>query len=367
MKPFRLVIAAMLLQAALIAGGAHAQATAPATAEPSTTEEATLVPYTAPAGLPSSARLSGFTPVYQLFNRCAAGALTIDLSYYGWKGTYYDTIHYLNPSDDDVAVRMDEMQTFAEMQGLKAVYRSGGTIDLLKSLVAAGFPVLVKNAYYDGADAFKDFMGHNRVVMGYDDSKQEFYTFDSLLGNGPDNTGRPIAYTDLENRWRIFNRIFLVLYKPEDEARLQQALGNYWDDNYANQMALYQAQQELNGGKPDSYTVFDMGTAEVALGQYDQAAANFDEARKLGLPWRMMWYQYGPFEAYLHVGRYDDVITLARDVIATTDGVEETYYYAALAYEGKGDTTSAINNLKTAIWHNANYQVAKDELAKLGG
>src|SRR5664279_5223308 len=278
-------------------GGAQAQ-----DSTPEATPIAEVAAYVPPTSLPPSARLTGLTEVYQLFNRCAAGALTIQLSYFGWKGTYFDTIHALNPNSEDVAVRMDEMAAFAEKQGLKAVYRSGGTIDLLKALVAGGFPILVKNAYYDGANPFQDFMGHNRVVMGYDDSKQEVYTFDSLLGDGADHMGRAISYSDLESRWRIFNRDFLVLYRPEDEAKIEQIMGGYWDETYANETALQQAQQELDSGKSDSYSLFDKGSSLVALGQYAAAAEAFDQARKLGLPWRMMWYQYGPLEAYYHVG-----------------------------------------------------------------
>src|SRR5215510_38829 len=98
--------------------------------------------------LPPTARLTGFTMVWQQFNRCSAAALTIDLSYYGWAGDYNDTINGLNPFYDDVSVRLDEMVRFVEEQGLKAVARTGGTIDLLKMLVANGFPVLAENEFF---------------------------------------------------------------------------------------------------------------------------------------------------------------------------------------------------------------------------
>jgi len=80
---------------------------------PEATPLAEVAAYVPPASLPSSARLTGITPVYQDFNRCSAAALTMQLSYFGWKGTYTDTIHALNPNSDDVAVRLDEMAAFA--------------------------------------------------------------------------------------------------------------------------------------------------------------------------------------------------------------------------------------------------------------
>ena len=354
------VVVALLL---VSSGGARAQ---DATSEP-VNPDATVVAYVPPMTLPPSARLEGLKPVYQMSNRCSAAALTIELSYYQWTGTYDDTMRFLNPNSEDVAVRLDEMITFVEQYGLKAVERVGGTLDLLKALVANGFPVLVENVYYDGPGAFKDWMSHNRVIMGYDDEKQELYSFDSLLGNGPDNTGRPIPYADMDSRWRDFNRDFLIVYRPDEEEKLQQVLGDYWDATYAAQVALQQSQAELATAYADSFSLFNEGSSLVLLGRYQEAADAFDQARNIGLPWRMMWYQYGPFEAYMQVGRYQDVIDLARAVIATTPGVEETYYYIGLAAEQLGDLERAKANFEAAVWHNHNYTAAKEALARVSG
>lgn len=322
--------------------------------------------YVPPTALPPSARLTGITMVYQDFNRCSAAALTMQLSYFG-KGSYTDTIHGLNPNSEDVAVRLDEMVDYAAQQGLKGVFRNGGTLDLLKALVAGGFPVLIENVYYDGPGAFKDWMAHNRIIMGYDDATQQLYSFDSLLGDGDDHQGRPIPYADIDERWRPFNRDFLVLYRPDEEAQVEQIMGSYWENDYGNEIALQQSQAELDSGKSDSFTLFNLGSSLADLGHYAEAADNFDQARKIGLPWRMFWYQYGAFDAYMHVGRYDDVITLARDVIATTPGVEEMYYYAGLAYQAQGDVARAKSNFEVAVWRNADFTAAKTALTNVGG
>lgn len=344
-----------------------AEVTAEAT--PETTPEApvSVIPYTSPEALPAAVRLEGLRPVYQQFNRCSAAALTIQLSYFGWQGTYDDTIRWLNPDAEDVAVRLDEMVAFAAEFGLEGVYRIGGTLDLLKALVAGGFPVLVENVYYDGADAFRDWMSHNRVVMGYDDARGEIYTFDSLLGNGENNTGRPIPYADVDSRWRPFNRDFLVLYRPEQEAQVQGIMADYWDEAHGAEIALQQSQAELDGGASDSFTVFNMGSALVELERYEEAADAFDRARQVGLPWRMLWYQYGPFEAYYEVGRYDDMLTMAREIIADTPGVEESYYYAGLAYQAQGDLERAQSNFQVALIRNNRFSLAQTALASVSG
>jgi tetratricopeptide (TPR) repeat protein len=358
MKILRLWIAAALL---LVVGSVYAQEA------PAATATAEVVPFAPLTPLPPEARLSGIKPVYQLFNRCSAAALTMQLSYFGWAGSYADTIRALNPNEEDVAVRLDEMADFAKAQGLSAVFGNGGTLDLLKALVAGGFPVLIENVYYDGPGAFKDWMAHNRIVMGYDDAKGEIYTFDSLLGNGPENTGRPIPYVDVDERWRPFNRDFLVLYRPDEAAQVQQIMGGYWDAAYGNEISLQQSQAELDNGKADSFTMFNLGSSLAELGRYPEAADAFDKARQIGLPWRMLWYQYGPFDAYYQVGRYDDMLALAREVISTTPGVEEMYYYAGLAYEAQGDVERAKSNFQVALWRNADFTAARTELARIGG
>jgi tetratricopeptide (TPR) repeat protein len=316
---------------------------------------------------PASTRLPGLKAVYQQVNRCSAAALTIQLSYFGWEGTYDDVIRGLNPHAEDVAVRLDEMIRFAEGYGLRAVERIGGTNEILKALVAAGFPVLIENSYYDGPGGFQDWMGHNRVVMGYDDSLQVFYTFDSLLGNGEDGQGRPIPYADMDVRWKAFNRDYLVLYRPEEEARLQAVLGDHWDTTFNAEAALQLSLAELETENADSFTLFNIGSSLVLLGRYEEAADYFDQARALGLPWRMLWYQYGPFEAYYEVGRYDDVLQLAREVIADIPGVEEVYYFAGMAYEAQGDLQRAESNYQVAMMRNSYFSAASAALARLNG
>jgi tetratricopeptide (TPR) repeat protein len=351
------ILSAILL-ALLLMSSAHAQDTV------ATPDPATLIS----TPLPPAVRLEGLMPVFQDINRCSAAALTIQMSFFLGERPYDEAISALNPNLEDVSTRLEEMARHAqEAYGLSGVIRYGGTLDILKALLAAGFPVLVENVYYDGAGGFDDWLSHNRVIMGYDDAMQEIYTFDPLLGNGENDTGRPIPYADVDDRWRAFNRDFMVLYRPEDEARVQAALGPHWDTAYNLEWSLQLSEEELAGDNPDSFTLFNMGSSLVGLGRYEEASAAFDQARAIGLPWRMLWYQFGPFEAYLAVERYDDVLTLAREVIAGTPGVEEVYYYAARAYEATGDLIRAEANYEVAVWRNRYYTEASEALAQLVG
>lgn len=327
----------------------------------------TLAQDTALVSLPPATRLEGLTLIHQDINRCSAAALSIQLSYYEDGIAYTEAIAALNPHNEDVSVRLDEMAAFARSRGLGAIDRVGGTPELLKTLVANGFPVLIENSYYDGADYQRDWMSHNRIVMGYDDATQQFYTFDPLLGAGEDRLGRAIPYADIDERWRPFNRDYLVLYRPEEEATMRAILGDSWDALTNAEIALAQSQAELDAGGYDSFTLFNLGSSYALLGRYADAATAFDQARTNGLPWRMFWYQYGALEAYYHSGRYDDVLTLARDVIAATPGVEEVYYYAGLAYEAQGDMIRAQGNYEVAAWRNPTFSAAVTGLSRLRG
>src|SRR5690606_286799 len=126
--------AALVLALAVIALPAHAQdATPEATPVALEAVDAVVAPA---AALPPRVQLEGLSMVWQSLNRCSAGALTILLSYYDWEGDYSVTIRGLNPHSEDVSVRLDEMVTFVNGYGLQAIERTGGTIELMKTLTA---------------------------------------------------------------------------------------------------------------------------------------------------------------------------------------------------------------------------------------
>ena len=91
--------------------------------------------------------------------------------------------------------------------------------------------------------------------------------------------------------------------------------------------AAVQAQAELTANPADAFAWFNLGSSLTAQGQYGEAAAAFDQARAIGLPWRMLWYQFEIFDAYLALGRAQDVVTLADQVNAITASIEEIHYW----------------------------------------
>ena len=318
-----------------------------------------------PEDLPDSVLLTGLTLYWQDRNRCSAAALSIQLSYWRDDIHYEDTLARLNPNSGDVSVRFDEMIAYAETFGLRGVARMGGTTDILKRLVVGGFPVLVENGYYDGEAIARNWTSHNRVVVGYDDTAGVLYVLDSVLGGGEDDLGRAFEYAEFEAVWRQMNHNYLVLYEPEDESQIQAILGQQWDTTFNAEWTLARAQANLYTANPDAFDNFNMGTALVALGEYERALQAFGVAERMGLPWRMLWYQFGPFEAYLQTGNYAEVRRRTQEVLTGNSQVEEMYYYLACAYVAEGNQEQARINLEAAIWRNPYYTAASDLLAQV--
>jgi tetratricopeptide (TPR) repeat protein len=289
-------------------------------------------------------------------------------SYWGYDETQYDVAPILKPDPEDKNVSLWEMEAYTRDLGLGAIVRAGGTLERLKALVRAGFPVIVETWYVRDA---RDQLGHYRLVTGYDDPAQEFLTYDSL--HGPDIT---IGYHEMDELWRVFNRMYLVVYTPEQWDSLAAVLGPDVDDAGMYERALETAYFEA-ANPPAScvayadcndwvtFSWFNAGTSLTSLGRHTEAAPAYDEARRRGLHFRMLWYQFGPYESYYAVGRYDDVIALADATLTTASNLEESYYWRGRARQAQGDIAGAQADFETALRYHRNWPPAVEALDKL--
>ena len=116
---------------------------------PTTTPFTTVVPETpipivSNAILPSTAYLNGMRHVQQTWNNCGPATITIALSYYGWVAEQEYAASFLKPDDEDKNVSPSEMVAFVnEQTGVRALTRMGGNVDLVKTLLSSGFPVVI--------------------------------------------------------------------------------------------------------------------------------------------------------------------------------------------------------------------------------
>ncbi|MCD4687386.1 MAG: C39 family peptidase [Anaerolineae bacterium] len=310
--------------------------------------------------LPKSALLDLNRVKYevQLWNNCGPTTMTMALSYYGWTREQTTAANWMKLHTEEKNVSPRQMVDFVNLQAFhgdtRSLFRYGGTTTVLKRLLAAGFPVVVEESIQPESGGW---MGHYVLLVGYDDYEQHFLTFDSYLGSNQ-NQGRPSPYSAFDGRWRHFNRVFMVVYPQSRELDLREALGEYVSPEYGYQAALAAARDDASRDGDDRWAWFNMGTAYVERGQYDNAAIAYDQALQLNLPFRMMWYQFGPFEAYYSIGEYTNVRALADVNIANTRYVEESYYWKGMAYAAEGDTSRALEMFDLALRYNSNFTSA---------
>ncbi|HVO71716.1 MAG TPA: tetratricopeptide repeat protein [Aggregatilineaceae bacterium] len=316
--------------------------------------------------LPTSGRLTGLRHVYQTWNNCSGANLTMAMSYFGWNHDQDVARQSLKPNVEDKNVSPGEMAAFVNQQteipNMRALWRYGGTIDLIKGAIAAGFPIIAETGF-DVEDL--GWMGHYETVVAYDDNSQTLWVYDSYLGLGSDGMGIRHTYAEFDSWWRHFNRTFVLLFPLDRESDVRAMLGPYVDPLYAAQSALDRARQEATANPSDGWAWFDMGTSYDKLADYADAATAFDEAFRLGMPWRLMWYMFSPYDAYFRMGRFNDVITLANNTETTTAYVEETFYWRGVAYAALGQRDAALNEFSKALAFNplfADAQMVRSEV-----
>ncbi|PIE79852.1 MAG: hypothetical protein CSA11_10310 [Chloroflexi bacterium] len=301
--------------------------------------------------------------IKQTFNNCGPANLTQVLNWYGNDITQETVANYLKPNSEDRNVSPWQIADYVNdyTPGYQAIARSGGSLEMIKKFLAAGYPVVIEKGY-ELPDS--GWWGHYLTVYGYDDEKQELYSQDSYLGPW-DNSGRTDNYDEVEQYWQQFNYTFYVVYLPHQEEEIAAILGeDMFDDFKMWQHVANLAQKEAEANSEDAIAVYNLGTALTRMGTltgepeyYEAGAQTFDRARELGLPPRMLWYQHMPYVAYWKVGRYDDVFDLANATLATQGGsnVEETYYYKGTVLSEMGDLYGARDAHLSALAVNENF------------
>lgn len=310
------------------------------------------------------ALLHGFDYEVQGFNNCGPASIRVLMSY--WNTKYGDAefsegqaAAFLKPTPNDPNVRPDEIGAYVEKFGYHALLREGGDFETLEQFILAGYPVLIETGY-DPEPTKVGWTSHYLTIVGY--SMDQFIVMDTY--NRP-NWG--MDRNEVDYYWRQFNRHYLIIYRPEQYAAVASIVGADMDDTVMLDGALETARAEVALDPNDAFGWFNLGTTLVQQERYEEAAQAYDEARRIGLPGRMLWYQFGPYEAYLQVGRYEDVIQLAEDVIKGKSTNEEAYYYKALALEQLGEVDKAIAELGTALRLNHNFEWAKDARDRMMG
>jgi hypothetical protein len=340
-------------------GPTPAQATATPAAQDTPTITSTLAPTLTPTALPGKVQLPAPKYEKQEVNNCGPATLTMHLRFYGWEGDQAAISNLVKPKREDRNVNVEELVAFVNTQvpGIEVQYRVGGDVDTIRKLLAAGFPVTVEEAFIMAESYwFNDdrWSGHYLLLTGYDDTTQRFTGQDVFIGPNVS-----IPYKTLEKNWAAFNHVYILLYPPDQRQALQDLMGEEWDANVNRQHALDKAQKETVANPTDSYAWFNLGTNLVYFEKYGPASSAYDEARKIGLPQRMLRYQFGPFFAYFNTARMDDLIALTDYALKRTPNSEEALLWRGWAMYRKSDREEAVKLFQQALEARPDYPDAQ--------
>ena len=326
-------------------------------------------------------------------NYCGPANFSMALTFWGWDGNRDvigqavmpgNTSSEGKPVNKDKNVMPYELQDFIanNVPGMTSIIRNGGDIETLKRLVSNGFPVIVEMGIYElDLNGRYGWMGHYGFVTGYDDASQMIIYQDTYQPEGaPPGPNRKVEYKKLVEGWRAFNYVFVVVHPVDKQNEVMTLLGPLADEQQANQHALNVAQTEGQNltGIDQFFAWFNAGTSHVALFQYADAAIAYDfafsiyadlDANDSVRPYRMMWFQTGPYKAYYHTNRFADVINLADTTLNDTISepvLEESLYWRGQAYYMAGETNLAVKDYRAALKVHPEWIPATQALQDLG-
>jgi tetratricopeptide (TPR) repeat protein len=277
------------------------------------------------------------------------------LRFYGWKGNQAAISDVIKPFREDRNVNVDELTYFvtAKAGWLRAEYRVGGDLTLLKRLLASGIPVMIEEAMKLDEDYWPNddrWAAHYLLLTGYDNTTGRFTGQDSFRG-----ADQHIPYDKLDTAWQPFNRVYILLYRPEQEETVQSILGDNWDRDKNRQNALETAQSETKSQPQNPFALFNQGSNLTYFERYIEATDVYDQARQMGLPQRMLRYQFGPFLAYFHSGQIKDLLALTEYALKITKNAEEAHLWRGWAYYRMSRINDAVTDWQTALQERPGY------------
>jgi len=310
--------------------------------------------------LPSSFALQGFRHQWQTWNNCGPATITMATSFFGRPETQAHAAPFLKPNGNDKNVGPDELVAYARSLGLRADLFYAGDLTRLKRLVANGVPVVIHIWFTPHPN---DGMGHYRLLTGYDEPAQQLVFHDSYQTPG---VNVRLSYRAFDEDWRVFSRAYIPVYSAEKADVVAAIVGADADEGQLKARALHVAQEELAAKQNDAYAWFNLGTALTRAGRTAEAVQAFDRARALRLPWRMLWYQFAPFEAYLAEGRLSDVLALTGANLQQAPDLEESLYFRGKALEAQGQRAQARDAFQAALRANPKFAPALHALSLAG-
>lgn len=308
---------------------------------------------------PQSKTLPGGTHVFQSYNNCGPAALSMALSYYGINKTQQELGEILRPyqvpsgDNDDKSVTLKELAERSRDFGFTPYLRPNGDIEKIKLFITYDIPVITRTWLKENDD-----IGHYRVIKGYQGD---------LIIQDDSLQGKNLRYTksEFDSIWKKFNYEYLVLV-PEDKVEIAEAiLGEDLDERRSWEKATQLSKKQLLEDPGDIYARFNLSVAYHNTGDYQRSIQEYEQVENK-LPFRTLWYQIEPVNAYFQIGDYQKVLQITQKVLNYHNrAYSEAYILRGDSYLKLGDIDAAKEEYKKAVIYNKNLQIAKDKLNSL--
>ena len=191
------------------------------------------------------------------------------------------------------------------------------------------------------------WLGHYQFVTGYDETKGVLVVQDTYMKNG--RKSRSSRYDEFIGGWRPFDYLFMVVYPLRAGGRRCWRCWAIDDPDWASPACP----GDGTGRGADADRASTSTLPPLTWAPAMSPCANMSTLLMLTImpssfmppcrtmtrrPYRMLWYQTGPYFAYYYSGRYQDVIDLANVTFDTIgeDVLEESFLLARHGLAGPG-------------------------------
>lgn len=323
-----------------------------------------LIPSPTPTEIPipdQKILSNGNYHIFQSFNNCGPASLSMALRFYGVNVSQQELGVALRPyqvpggDNDDKSVTLEELAEKSKEYGFVPYHRPMGNPDLVKKFIANDIPVIARTWTKPNED-----IGHYRVIKGYDELRGIFVQDDSLQDKNLE-----YSYSDFNEIWKKFNYEYLVLVPNDKQELAKQILGEDADEKSAWQRAVKNSEGELSQSPNDIYARFNLSVALYNVGDYQRSVGEFEKVEDL-VPFRTLWYQIEPIEAYYELGDYDKVFEITTKVLGNYNrAFSELYILRGKAYQKQGQTDAARQEFEKAVLYNKHLKEAQDLLSSI--
>ena len=308
------------------------------------------------AALPAFHIIDGVGWSAQTWNNCGPANLAIVMNFWGSDTDQAAIKAVIRPHDKDPHAAVSDLIAFARESGLNAAVYWNSTLEDLKAQVAANRPVMAP-AWHIDSDGQE--MGHYRTVYGYDDERRIVFIRDTL--DGPNYA---LTYSDFDFLWGVYNRPLMLITAQATPGAGPPAPASSAVPSAAAPAAALEAtlettleatskitpeQLNISPSRAEALTLFAEGMALSDKNQHIEAAAVFDRADAMGLPWRIWWYFPRGLASYAEAGMNERLLAVVRAALTPYPYSEELHYWAARAQDMAGDIEGAAASLAVSL------------------